>query len=65
MGHNSVISGHPISTRISRVHGLSMGPPSFGVSQKVAVVVGILNLIFLYIFIIIPNSNICLVFLVV
>ena len=36
MGHNSVISGHPKSTGISRVDGLSMGPLDLGVSQYVA-----------------------------
>ena len=30
MGHNSVISGHPKSTGISQVDGLSMGPPYLG-----------------------------------
>ena len=34
MGHNSVVSGHPKSTGISWVDGLSMGPPGFGASQK-------------------------------
>ena len=33
MGHKSVVSGYPKSTRILRVDGLSMGPPGFGVSQ--------------------------------
>ena len=27
MGHNSVVSGHPKSTGIPRVDGLSTGPP--------------------------------------
>ena len=30
MGHNSVVSGHSKSTGISRVDGLSMGPPDLG-----------------------------------
>ena len=30
MGHNSVVQGHPKSTVISRVDGLSMGPPDLG-----------------------------------
>ena len=30
MGHNSVVSGHLKSTGISRVNGLSMGPPDLG-----------------------------------
>ena len=30
MGHNSVVSGHPKSTGIPRVDGLSMGPPNLG-----------------------------------
>ena len=30
MGHNSVVSGHPKSTGISRVNGLSMGPLDLG-----------------------------------
>ena len=30
MGHNSVISGHPKSTGILRVDGLSTGPPDLG-----------------------------------
>ena len=30
MGHNSVVSGHPKSTRIPRVDGLSMGPSDLG-----------------------------------
>ena len=30
MGQNSVISGHPKFTRISRVDGLSTGPPNLG-----------------------------------
>ena len=33
MGHNSVISGHPKSTGIQRVDGLSTGPPDLRVSQ--------------------------------
>ena len=30
MGHNSVVSGHPKSTRILRVDGLSTRPPDLG-----------------------------------
>ena len=30
MGHNSVVSGHPKSTGIPRVDGLSKGPPDLG-----------------------------------
>ena len=30
MGHNSVVSGHPKSTGISLVDGLSMRPPNLG-----------------------------------
>ena len=30
MGYNSVVSGHPKSTRILLVDGLSMGPPDLG-----------------------------------
>ena len=30
---NSVVSGHPKSTRIPQVDWLSTGPPSFGASQ--------------------------------
>ena len=30
MGHNSVVSGHPKSTGILWVDGLSMGPPDLG-----------------------------------
>ena len=30
MGHNSVVSGHPKSTRISWADELSMGPPDLG-----------------------------------
>ena len=30
MRHNSVVSSHPKSTRISRVDRLSMGPPDLG-----------------------------------
>ena len=30
MGHNSVVLGHSKSTGVSRVHGLSMGPPDLG-----------------------------------
>ena len=33
MGHNNVVSSYPKSIGISRVHGLSTGPPGFGVSQ--------------------------------
>ena len=33
MGHNSVVLGHPKSTGIPRVDGLSMGPLGFGASQ--------------------------------
>ena len=35
MGYNSVVSGYPKSTGISRVDGLSTGPPGFGASQLV------------------------------
>ena len=30
MGHNSVVFGHPKSTGIPRVDGLSTGPPDLG-----------------------------------
>ena len=30
MGHNSVVSGHPISTGIPLVDGLSTGPSDLG-----------------------------------
>ena len=30
MGHNNAVSGHPKSTRILRVDGLSTGPPNLG-----------------------------------
>ena len=30
MGHNNVVSGHPKSTGISQVDGLSTGPPDLG-----------------------------------
>ena len=30
MGHNSVVSGYSKSTGVSRVDGLSMGPPDLG-----------------------------------
>ena len=30
MGHNSVVSGHPKSTGIPRVDGLSTGPSDLG-----------------------------------
>ena len=30
MGHNSVVSGHPKSTGIPRVNGLSTGPSDLG-----------------------------------
>ena len=33
MGHNSVVSGYPKSTGISRVDELSTEPPGFGASQ--------------------------------
>ena len=33
MGHNSVVSGHPKSTGIPQVDGLSTGPLGFGASQ--------------------------------
>ena len=33
MGHNCVISGHPKSTGIPQVDGLSTGPPDLRVSQ--------------------------------
>ena len=36
MGHNSVVSGHPKSIGISRVDGLSMGPPDLGHHSLVA-----------------------------
>ena len=34
MGHNRVVSGHPKSTGIPRVDGLSMGPPDLGRHSK-------------------------------
>ena len=34
MGYNSVVSGYPKSTKISRVDGLSMGPPGFRASHN-------------------------------
>ena len=34
MGHNSVVSGHPKSTGISWVDGLSTGPPYLGSQNK-------------------------------
>ena len=30
MGHNSVVSGHPKSTEIPRIEGLSTGPTDLG-----------------------------------
>ena len=33
MGHNSVVSGHPKSTGILPVGGLSTGPSGFGASH--------------------------------
>ena len=33
MGHDSVVSGHPKSTGIPQVNGLSTGPPENGASQ--------------------------------
>ena len=36
MGYNSVISGHPKSTGISRVDGLSTGPQVFGCHSLVS-----------------------------
>ena len=30
MGHNSVVSGHPKSSRIPWFNGLSTGPPDLG-----------------------------------
>ena len=30
MGHNSIVSSHPKSTRIPRVNELLMGPPDLG-----------------------------------
>ena len=34
MGHNSVVSGHPKSTRIPLVDGLSTGPSDLGCHMK-------------------------------
>ena len=34
MGHNSVVLGHPKSIGISRVDGLSTGPPDLGCDIK-------------------------------
>ena len=34
MGHNSVVSDHPKSIGISRVDGLSTGPPDLGCHIK-------------------------------
>ena len=34
MGHNNVVSGHPKSTGISRVDGLSTGPPDLGCHNR-------------------------------
>ena len=34
MGHNSVVSGHPKSTRIPWVDGLSVGSPDLGCHKK-------------------------------
>ena len=36
MGHNSAASGHPKSTGISRVDGLSAGPSDFGCHNVVS-----------------------------
>ena len=36
MGHNSVVSGHPKSTGIPRVDGLSTGPLDFGFHSLVS-----------------------------
>ena len=36
MGHNSVVSGHPKSTVIPRVDGLSTGPPDLGCHSLVS-----------------------------
>ena len=36
MGHNSVVSGHPKSTRILWVDGLSTGPPDLGCQSLVS-----------------------------
>ena len=33
MGHNSMVSGHPKSTGISSIDGLSMGPSDLGASK--------------------------------
>ena len=49
MGHNSVVTGHPKCTGISRVDGLSMGPldlgrHKFGLMFFIEVVSAIVNL---------------------
>ena len=36
MGHKSVVSGHPKSTRIPRVDGLSTGPQDLGCHSLVS-----------------------------
>ena len=36
MGHNSVVSGHSKSIGITRVDGLSTGPPSLGLHSLVS-----------------------------
>ena len=36
MGHNSVVSGHPKSTGIPQVDGLSTGPPDLGCHSLVS-----------------------------
>ena len=36
MGHNSVVLGHPKSTGILRVDGLSTGPPDLGCHSLVS-----------------------------
>ena len=36
MGHNSVVLGHQKSTEISRVNGLSTGPPDLGCHSLVS-----------------------------
>ena len=43
MGHNSMISGHPKSTRIPQIDGLSTGPSDFGVTQPVGESIGWLS----------------------
>ena len=36
MGHNSVVAGHPKSTEIQWVDGLSTGPPDLGCHSMVS-----------------------------